>query len=178
MATHSSVLAWRIPGTGEPGGLPSMGWHRVRHDWSDAAAAAAAAESFGRGIQSVAPLQTSISLYPTEKSQLAQGGAGDTRETDPPWSLPEPRKERDTLQGDQKYFFLYPSSPESHCQFILQREKNSEIWNSWTKDQIYKSKVSKKKSNYFECLHVLGIVLSTVYINLYIIIIYIYYKHI
>ena len=41
MATHSSVLAWRIPGTGEPGGLPSMGSHRVRHDWSDLAAAAA-----------------------------------------------------------------------------------------------------------------------------------------
>ena len=35
MATHSSVLAWRIPGTGESGGLPSMGSHRVRHDWSD-----------------------------------------------------------------------------------------------------------------------------------------------
>ena len=32
MATHSSILAWRIPGTGEPGGLPSMGLHRVRHD--------------------------------------------------------------------------------------------------------------------------------------------------
>ena len=32
MATHSSVLAWRIPGTEEPGGLPSMGSHRVRHD--------------------------------------------------------------------------------------------------------------------------------------------------
>ena len=32
MATHSSVLAWRIPGTGKPGGLPSMGSHRVRHD--------------------------------------------------------------------------------------------------------------------------------------------------
>ena len=32
MATHSSVLTWRIPGTGEPGGLPSMGSHRVRHD--------------------------------------------------------------------------------------------------------------------------------------------------
>ena len=40
MATHSSVLAWRIPGTGEPGGLPSMGLHRVGHDWSDLAAAA------------------------------------------------------------------------------------------------------------------------------------------
>ena len=43
MATHSSVLAWRIPGMGEPGGLPSMGSHRVRDDWSDLAAAAAAA---------------------------------------------------------------------------------------------------------------------------------------
>ena len=40
MATHSSVLAWRIPGTGEPGGLPSKGSHRVGHDWSDLAAAA------------------------------------------------------------------------------------------------------------------------------------------
>ena len=39
MATHSSVLAWRIPGTEEPGGLPSMGLHRVGHDWSDLAAA-------------------------------------------------------------------------------------------------------------------------------------------
>ena len=45
MATHSSVLAWRIPGTGEPGGLLSMGSHRVRHDWSDLAAAAAADSS-------------------------------------------------------------------------------------------------------------------------------------
>ena len=42
MASHSSVLAWRIPGTGEPGGLPSMGSHRVGHDWSHLAAAAAA----------------------------------------------------------------------------------------------------------------------------------------
>ena len=41
MATHSSVLAWRIPGTGEPGGLPSMGSRRVRHDWRDLATAAA-----------------------------------------------------------------------------------------------------------------------------------------
>ena len=38
MATHSSVLAWRIPGTEEPGGLPSMGSHRVGHNWSDLAA--------------------------------------------------------------------------------------------------------------------------------------------
>ena len=42
MATHSSVLAWRFPGMGEPGGLPSMGSHRVGHNCSDLAAAVAA----------------------------------------------------------------------------------------------------------------------------------------
>ena len=41
MATHSSVLAWRIPGTAEPDGLPSMGSHRARHDRGDLAAAVA-----------------------------------------------------------------------------------------------------------------------------------------
>ena len=46
MATHSSDLAWRIPGTGKPGGLPSVGLHRVGHDWSDLAAAEAAAAYF------------------------------------------------------------------------------------------------------------------------------------
>ena len=61
MATHSSVLAWRIPGMGEPGGLPSMGLHRVGHDWSDLAAAAAEINTRGsiliwshrRGIKSL-----------------------------------------------------------------------------------------------------------------------------
>ena len=41
MATHSSVLAWRVPGMGEPGGLSSVGLHRVGHDWGNLAAAAA-----------------------------------------------------------------------------------------------------------------------------------------
>ena len=40
MATHSSILAWRIPGMVGPGGLPSMGSHRVGHEWSNLAAAA------------------------------------------------------------------------------------------------------------------------------------------
>ena len=44
MATHSSVPAWRIPGMGEPGGLPSMGSYRVGHNRSDLAVAAAAAK--------------------------------------------------------------------------------------------------------------------------------------
>ena len=46
LATHSSILAWRIPGMGEPGGLPSMGSHRVRHNRIDLAAATAASSSF------------------------------------------------------------------------------------------------------------------------------------
>ena len=53
MATHSSVLAWRIPEMGEPGGLPSMVSHRVRHDWSDLAVAA---------VHSVAPVYLSTFL--------------------------------------------------------------------------------------------------------------------
>ena len=49
MATHSSIFAWRIPGMEEPGGLPSVGLHRVRHDWSDLAEAAVATEGrYGR----------------------------------------------------------------------------------------------------------------------------------
>ena len=46
LSSFSSVLAWRISGTGEPGGLPSLGSHRVGHDWSDLAAAAAASSFY------------------------------------------------------------------------------------------------------------------------------------
>ena len=63
IATHSSVLAWRIPGTGEPGGLPSTGSHRVRHDWSDAAAAAAV---FTGGEGNGNPLQCSCIENPRD----------------------------------------------------------------------------------------------------------------
>ena len=67
MATHSSVLAWRIPGTVKPDGLPSMGLHRVGHDWSDLAAAAAAVISdvehlFMSYWPSVCPFWRSIHL--------------------------------------------------------------------------------------------------------------------
>ena len=56
MATHSGILAWRIPGTEEPGGLPSIRSHRVRHDWSDLVVAAAAAWMWELGYkQSWAP---------------------------------------------------------------------------------------------------------------------------
>ena len=52
-ATHSSVLAWRIPGMAEPGRLPSMGSHRVGHDWSKLAAAAAVGNNVIRFYYSV-----------------------------------------------------------------------------------------------------------------------------
>ena len=58
MATHSSVLAWRIPGTGEPGGLLSLGSHRVRHDWSDLAAAAAEWLRFGEDVEKLESFYT------------------------------------------------------------------------------------------------------------------------
>ena len=55
MAIHSSVLAWRIPGTAEPGGLPSMGSHKVEHDRSDLAAEAAfCGEAYPTGGQEAA----------------------------------------------------------------------------------------------------------------------------
>ena len=61
MATHSSVLTWRLPGTGEPGGLPSMGSHRVGHDCSDLAAAAAAVSLQEDGlVKTVAHGETSM----------------------------------------------------------------------------------------------------------------------
>ena len=53
MATHSSVLAWRVPGTGEPGGLPSMGSHRVGHDCSNLAAAAAYTQPTSTGLHNL-----------------------------------------------------------------------------------------------------------------------------
>ena len=67
MATHSSVLAWRIPGTGQPGGLLSMGSHRVGHDWSDlaAAVAAAAAAAIVRDTAEL-PFFTFLSRQPME----------------------------------------------------------------------------------------------------------------
>ena len=64
MATHSSVLAWRIPGMGEPGGLPSMRLHRVEHDWSDLAAASGAVqESWVQSLGQEDPLEKEMANH-------------------------------------------------------------------------------------------------------------------
>ena len=65
MATHSIVLAWRIPGTGEPGGLPSMGSHTVGHDLSDLATLNNPGEGNGN------PLQYSCLENPMDRESLA-----------------------------------------------------------------------------------------------------------
>ena len=62
MATHSSVLAWRIPGTGEPGGLPSMGSHRVRHN-AKSDLAAAMWESRVRSLDWEDPLEKEMATH-------------------------------------------------------------------------------------------------------------------
>ena len=69
MATRSSVLAWRIPGTTEPGGLPSMGSHRVGHDWSDLAAAAAAASFFEEQLHLLSRKEAEIDQVKTGKNK-------------------------------------------------------------------------------------------------------------
>ena len=70
MATHSSVLAWRIPGTEEPGGLPSMGLHRVGHNWSDLAAAAAAAGETKKKIRCLCLLKIQSIMVHSFKEKI------------------------------------------------------------------------------------------------------------
>ena len=77
MATHSNIIAWRIPGTGEPGGLPSMGSYRVGHNWSDLAAAAAACEFWGdTNIQTIADtwIETLIAFHINYKGRKKASG--------------------------------------------------------------------------------------------------------
>ena len=85
MATHSSGLAWRIPGMGEPGGLPSLGSHRVGHDWSDLAAVAARA---------------------SQVALVVNNNAGDVRDTDSSPGLGR------SLRGGHGHQFHY-SCPEN-----------------------------------------------------------------
>ena len=71
MATHSSVLAWRIPRTGEPGGLPSMGSHRIRH-WRDLAAAAVSPNPSPKGFLTLCRSVTWVSLLPHWEPRLLE----------------------------------------------------------------------------------------------------------
>ena len=93
MATHSSVLAWRIPGTGEPGGLPSLGLHRVGHDWSDLAAAAAAVTKLCPHLCNTVSCSTvgfPVLPYLLEFAQIHIHWVGDAIQQFHPLSCPSP----------------------------------------------------------------------------------------
>ena len=112
MATHSSVLAWRIPGTGEPGGLPSMGSHRVGHDWSDSAAAAAASL---RKIKKTIPRHIIINLL--KSSEKKRKSLKQAEEIMMDWI----HKEEKQMTAD---FLLGTTQTSSHNSYIFKILKN------------------------------------------------------
>ena len=79
MATHSSVLAWRIPETGEPGGLLSMGSHKVGHDWSDLAAAAAGMDERALVKTGKKALFFQDSIYSKNNQNISQNKGQDAK---------------------------------------------------------------------------------------------------
>ena len=96
MATHSSVLAWRIPGTGEPGALPPMGSHRVGHNWSDSSSSSSSPLFLSPPTPTPFPSPPSaddLTSQSPKKIESARQGllASPTTPDQPPWaSLPEP----------------------------------------------------------------------------------------
>ena len=104
MATHSSVLAWRIPGMGEPGGLPSMGSHSIRHDWSDLAVAEAAMEPRWKPEHwnlGEIPWLATLCAYVTY--QCKEGNISREQKRLPIWNLP-----RLCLMGLQPWLDPFP----------------------------------------------------------------------
>ena len=91
MAPHSSVLVWRIPGTGEPPGLLSMGSYRVGHNWSDLAAVAAAAACYRLGLSRWCywlPANTRDVRDPGSVPGLGRSPAGATHSSILTWRIP------------------------------------------------------------------------------------------
>ena len=103
MATHSSVLAWRIPETGEPGGLPSLGSHRVGHEWSDLAAAAKQNENAGSLAQKmIKNFKTATTDHLTSSLTFQV-----TTEVTHPWSWPCKKMPGLELFGNSPKHFHY-----------------------------------------------------------------------
>ena len=123
MATHSGILAWRIPGTEEPGGLPSIRSHRVRHDWSDLAVAAAAAWMWELGYkQSWAPKNRcfwTVMLEKTVESLL------DCKEIQPVHP-----------KGDQSWVFIGRTDVEAETPILWPPHANS--WLIWKDPDVGK----------------------------------------
>ena len=87
MVTHSSVLAWRIPGTGKPGGLPSTGLHNVGHNWSDLAAATTETEDIKKGWQEYIELYKKDLKDPVNHDGMITYLESDILEWEVKWAL-------------------------------------------------------------------------------------------
>jgi len=107
MATHSSVLPWRIPGMGEPDGLPSMGSHRVGHDWSDLAAGAA---------EKLKKKQSVMNNTTTEMKNTLEGCISELEDRKVEITKAEQNKEKRTKRNKDR------------CRDLWDNTKHTNIW--------------------------------------------------
>ena len=117
MVPHSSVLAWRIPGTGEPGGLPSMRLHRVRHDWSDLAAAAAVPGTSSGGSNCF-PSERFSKLWVNGSVQVSPGRCSQEPGVGPGYVLPLLIRRRFWL-AKPCLSWLFPLADWMHLELLL-----------------------------------------------------------
>ena len=138
MATHSSTLAWRIPGTEEPGGLPSIGSHRVGHDWSNLAAAAATGQypSGGDGIPA--------DLFKILKGSVVKVLHSICQQIWETQQWPQDWKRPSSLQSWRKAMPKHAQTTVELCSFYMQARLCSKSFkrgfnNMWTKNfKMYK----------------------------------------
>ena len=116
-ATHSSVLAWRIPETGEPAGLPSLGSHRVGHDWSNLAAAGS---NLHNNLYLAASQKHSLCVVMPKESKLAKGQLSFSSFTSaihsffPPLSLWYPKRDYNYLETYMTCRLRFPTTLMAH----------------------------------------------------------------
>ena len=134
MATHSSVLAWRIPGMGEPDGLPSMWLHRVGHDWSDLAAAAPVIQS--EWSKSKREKQIYINRYMWSLEKWYGWSYFQGRNRDPPGEnrhMERVREGKERMNGESSPDILTPCVSQTASGNLLSSTGSSALW--WREGQ-------------------------------------------
>ena len=121
MATHSRVLAWRIPGTGEPGGLPSVGSYRVGHDWSDLVVVEVRSAFYSHVLVSKcnSPLMGTKALW---KKWLIPGKGQGKYKNSPGYLVPESK---------EKSFFKKSWNISKDAEYSLTKLPWAKSWTSW-----------------------------------------------